>query len=94
MKRTMVTVVIPNYNGLRFMEDCFAALDLQVYRHFKVLVVDNGSTDGSVEWLKEQEIPAIFLPENGDFSGEKYGIFRGGECGDQGGGYALCDPVK
>ena len=30
MKRTMVTVVIPNYNGLRFMEDCFAALDLQV----------------------------------------------------------------
>ena len=26
MKRTMVTVVIPNYNGLRFMEDCFAAI--------------------------------------------------------------------
>lgn len=87
MKRTMVTVVIPNYNGLRFMEDCFAALDLQVYRHFKVLVVDNGSTDGSAEWLKERG-------DSDDFSGEKYGIFRGGECGDQDGGYALCDPVK
>ncbi|WP_276954233.1 glycosyltransferase family 2 protein [Enterocloster lavalensis] len=69
MKRTMVTVVIPNYNGLRFMEDCFAALDLQVYRHFKVLVVDNGSTDGSVEWLKERGVPAIFLEKNTGFSG-------------------------
>ena len=69
MKRTMVTVVIPNYNGLRFMEDCFAALDLQVYRHFKVLVVDNGSTDGSVEWLKERGVPTIFLEKNTGFSG-------------------------
>ena len=69
MKRTMVTVVIPNYNGLRFMEDCFAALDLQVYRHFKVLVVDNGSTDGSAEWLKERGIPTIFLEKNTGFSG-------------------------
>ena len=69
MKRTMVTVVIPNYNGLRFMEDCFTALDLQVYRHFKVLVVDNGSTDGSVEWLKARGVPTIFLEKNTGFSG-------------------------
>ena len=33
------------------------------------VLVDNGSTDGSVEWLKEQEIPSIFLPENTGFSG-------------------------
>lgn len=69
MKRTMVTVVIPNYNGLRFMEDCFAALDLQVYRHFKVLVVDNGSTDGSVEWLKERGFRRFFWRKIRDFPG-------------------------
>lgn len=69
MKRTKVTIVIPNYNGLQFMEACFAALDLQVYRHFTVLVVDNGSTDGSVEWLKERGIPSIFLAENTGFPG-------------------------
>ena len=69
MRRTKVTIVIPNYNGLRFMEDCFAALKLQVYQHFDVLVVDNGSTDGSAEWLREHEVPTIFLGENTGFDG-------------------------
>lgn len=64
-----VTVVIPNYNGLAFMEPCFAALSMQISHDFEILVVDNGSTDGSVEWLKEHEIPSIFLPENTGFSG-------------------------
>ena len=40
-----VTVIIPNYNGLKFMETCMNALNAQSYRHFDVLVVDNGSTD-------------------------------------------------
>lgn len=64
-----VTIVIPNYNGLKYMETCFAALEKQTCRDFQVLVVDNGSRDGSVEWLKEKGIPSIFLPENRGFSG-------------------------
>ena len=52
-----VTVVIPNYNGLKFMEPCFAVLEAQSEKNFDVLVVDNGSTDGSVEWIKESGIP-------------------------------------
>lgn len=63
------TVIIPNYNGLRFMEECMAALKAQTYRNFKILVVDNGSTDGSVDWLKERQIETIFLKENTGFSG-------------------------
>ncbi len=64
-----VTIVIPNYNGLKFMEPCMAALDQQLCRDFELLVVDNGSTDGSVEWLKEQGLPSIFLGTNTGFSG-------------------------
>ena len=64
-----VTVIIPNYNGLRFMEPCFAALRQQKFKEFDILVVDNGSQDGSVEWLKDHEIPSIFLEENTGFSG-------------------------
>lgn len=63
------TIIIPNYNGLSFMEPCFESLKEQTVRDFKVLVVDNGSTDGSVEWLKEHRIPSVFLKENTGFSG-------------------------
>ena len=64
-----VTVVIPNYNGLKFMEPCFKALNMQICRDFEILVVDNGSTDGSVEWLKGHKVPSIFLDTNTGFSG-------------------------
>lgn len=63
------TIIIPNYNGLQFMEPCMEALKRQTCRDFDLLVVDNGSSDGSVEWLKAHEIPSIFLPENTGFSG-------------------------
>ncbi len=66
---TSVTVVIPNYNGLRFMEPCMAALEKQNCKDFEILVVDNGSSDGSVEWLKSHQYPTIFLEENTGFSG-------------------------
>lgn len=64
-----VTIIIPNYNGLRFMEPCFQALNAQSEQNFELLVVDNGSSDGSVEWLKEHEIPSVFLSENTGFCG-------------------------
>ena len=64
-----VTIIIPNYNGLAFMEPCMEALKKQTYQDFDVLVVDNGSADGSVEWLKEHKIPTVFLKTNTGFSG-------------------------
>lgn len=64
-----VTVIIPNYNGLAFLPDCLDGLEAQTVKDFEILVVDNGSGDGSREWLEGQQIPAIFLPENRGFSG-------------------------
>ena len=64
-----VTVIIPNYNGLKFMEPCMAALKKQTFQEFDLLVVDNGSTDGSVKWLTEHGIPSVFLEKNTGFSG-------------------------
>ena len=69
MHGTSVTVVIPNYNGLKFMEPCMAALEKQTCKDFEILVVDNGSSDGSVDWLKSHQYPTIFLEENTGFSG-------------------------
>ena len=64
-----VTIIIPNYNGLSFLEPCLKALAVQTTKEFDLLVVDNGSDDGSASWLKEHKIPGIFLPENLGFSG-------------------------
>ena len=48
-----VTVIIPNYNGKHFLEPCLESLSRQSCQNFKILIVDNASTDGSIEYLEE-----------------------------------------
>jgi GT2 family glycosyltransferase len=48
-----VTVVIPNWNGRHLLPTCLSALEKQSFPDFEIVVVDNGSTDGSVAWTKE-----------------------------------------
>ncbi len=68
-KRT--TVVIPNYNGIRYLHDCLHSLRAQTAADFDVLVVDNGSEDGSAELAAEEfpEIHFLMLGENTGFTG-------------------------
>ena len=47
----LISVVVLNYNGKQFLDDCLTSLVAQSYRDFEVIVVDNASTDGSVEHL-------------------------------------------
>ncbi|MBK8981153.1 MAG: glycosyltransferase family 2 protein [Ignavibacteria bacterium] len=42
-----------NYNGVKFLKDCFESLIRQSFRDFEIIFVDNASTDGSVEFMKE-----------------------------------------
>jgi GT2 family glycosyltransferase len=58
-----ISVVILNWNGRRLLPACLSALDAQTFRDFEVIVVDNGSHDGSPEWLAAQ-YPAIHLITN------------------------------
>ena len=64
------TIVIPNYNGKHFMEPCLASLSKQSCQDFKILVVDNASSDGSIEYMKEHypDIEVIALDKNYGFS--------------------------
>lgn len=41
------TVVIPNYNGIRYIEDCLDSLYAGTQTQFEVIMVDNASTDGA-----------------------------------------------
>jgi GT2 family glycosyltransferase len=62
------TVIIPNYNGEKVLPTCLNSLAGQRYRDFAVLVVDNGSTDGSVSLLQEK-YPHVHLVQLGENKG-------------------------
>lgn len=48
-----VTVLIPVYNGAEYIENCIKSLLNQTYNNFKILVVNDGSTDNTLEVLKK-----------------------------------------
>lgn len=69
MQEKKVTVVIPNYNGIKYIRDCMDSLRTQEDADFDVLIVDNASKDGSLEVLQEEykEARIIALSENTGF---------------------------
>mgnify|MGYP003175312662 FL=1 len=53
MHMAEVTVVIPNYNGIGYLKDCLDTLREQTCKNYETVLVDNGSTDGSLAFVKE-----------------------------------------
>lgn len=65
-----VSVVIPTWNGRAFLAPCLDAIAAQTHRDLEVIVVDNGSTDGSLELLAAgfPSARVVAFPENRGFS--------------------------
>ncbi len=64
MEKSLVSVVIVNYNGRKLLRDCLQSVFAQTYQQFEVIVVDNGSTDDSVAMVRE-DFPAVRLLDQG-----------------------------
>lgn len=71
-----VSIVIPNWNGKHFLKDCLDSLLLQSYKDLEIIVVDNGSKDGSVEFLQEQ-YPQVKVPRFEKNTGFSVAVNRG-----------------
>ena len=54
MSASLVTVIIPTFNRRQWISICLDSIKAQTYPHIETLVIDDGSTDGTVEWLKSQ----------------------------------------
>ncbi len=62
-----VAVVIPSWNTLELLVDCLRSLrdqDVAV----ELMVVDNGSTDASVDYLRREQIPSVLQGRNTGFA--------------------------
>jgi GT2 family glycosyltransferase len=66
-----VSVIIPNWNGMEHLPTCLDSLRRQTLREAEVVVVDNGSTDGSLQLLDRRytEVNLLALGENRGFAG-------------------------
>jgi GT2 family glycosyltransferase len=49
-----ISIIILNYNGKKFLDECLTSIFNTKYENFEVILVDNGSSDGSVEYVKEK----------------------------------------
>ena len=82
----LVFIVIVNWNGREVMLDCLESLGKVSYSPLKIIVVDNGSTDGSVQAIRAQypdvvvlEMHTNLLFAGGTNAGIRYGLEHGGD---------------
>jgi len=73
-----VSIIVVNWNGRDLLAECLQALETQSFRNYEIILVDNGSRDGSVPWLREHyghRLHIIPLPHNTGFgAGNNVGI--------------------
>lgn len=64
-----VSVIIPNFNGVAFLDGVLGSLEQQTLKEFEVIMVDNGSTDGSCSFVNANYpwVHIIEFPENFGF---------------------------
>lgn len=68
---TTASIIIPHLNGKHHLDDCLQSLRRQSFTDFEVILVDNGSTDGSQEYVRQHypEVRLLELGRNFGFTG-------------------------
>ena len=70
MQSPLVSIIIVNWNHEQYLKKCLDSLSNQNFRDFDICIVDNGSTDGSGEWIanNSRELNTVSFPDNRGFS--------------------------
>ena len=59
----LVSILLVNLDGKEYLERCLSSVLAQDYPNFEVILIDNGSTDGSIEFVKER-FPTVMIIQN------------------------------
>jgi len=62
----MIYIVIPVFNRKEFTKDCLDSLTAQTFKDFKIIIVDDGSTDGTQEMIRNDYREVVLLETTGD----------------------------
>lgn len=77
-----IAAVVVTYNRLHLLKECIQALRAQTYPLNKIIVINNSSTDGTLEWLLEQkDIDTVTQDNTGSAGGQYSGIKKAYEEG-------------
>ena len=52
MAKIIVSIIIVNYNGKNLLKKILASIDKSSYKSYEIIIVDNNSSDGSQEFVK------------------------------------------
>lgn len=63
MKQELVSIIVLNHNGQKYLSKCLTSLEKQNYPNFEIIFVDNASIDGSRELVKKK-FPHIKIIHN------------------------------
>ena len=76
-KRPLVTVVTPTYNMADWLPRCIASVEAQTYRYIEHIVIDGGSSDGTLEFLRSQgSVTWVSEPDRGQSEAINKGLRR------------------
>jgi glycosyltransferase involved in cell wall biosynthesis len=69
-QESLVTVIVPAYNAGRYLDECLNSVRQQTYRDIEIIVVDDGSADGTAEILaahcrEDSRVRAVWQPNSG-----------------------------
>ena len=81
--RDLVSIIVPVYNVADYLPRCVKSLTEQTHQNIEIILVDDGSTDGSGEicdrWAERDDRIRVFHKENGGMSDARnYGLSRAG----------------
>lgn len=62
----MISAIVLNWNGKKFLKECFDSLMNQTFKDYELMMVDNGSTDGSIEFMRDNfpQVKLVCLGHN------------------------------